>query len=45
MIDNGIFSDSLKIANIIPVFKTDSRTEKAYYRPVSILPNLSKISE
>ena len=45
MIDNGIFPDSLKFANITPVFKKDSRTEKTNYRPVSILPNLSKIYE
>ena len=45
MIDNGIFPDSLKAANITPVFKKDSRTEKTNYRPVSILPNLSKIYE
>ena len=30
------------IANIIPIFKKKSRTEKSNYRPVSILPNLSK---
>ena len=45
LIDNGIFPDSLKFANITPVFKKDSRTEKTNYRPVSILPNLSKIYE
>ena len=45
MIDNDIFPDSLKFANITPVFKKDSRTEKTNYRPVSILPNLSKIYE
>ena len=45
LIDNGIFPDSLKFANITPVFKKDSRTEKTNYRPVSILPSLSKIYE
>ena len=33
LIDNGIFPDSLKAANITPVFKKDSRTEKTNYRP------------
>ena len=28
-----------------PVFKKDSRTDKKNYRPVSILPNVSKIYE
>ena len=32
MIDNGIFPGYLKAANITPVFKKDSRTEKTNYR-------------
>ena len=28
-----------------PVFKKDYRTDKKNYRPISILPNISKISE
>ena len=40
-----IFPESLKTANVTPVFKKDSRTDKTNYRPVSILPNLSKIYE
>ena len=44
-VENGIFPESLKKANITPVFKKESRTEKTNYRPVSILPNLSKIFE
>ena len=39
------FPDSLKNANVTPVYKKDSRTEVTNYRPVSILPNLSKIYE
>ena len=43
MLDKGIFPESFKNANIIPIFKKKSRTEKSNYRPpVSILPNLSK---
>ena len=45
LVDNGIFPDFLKTANITPVFKKGSRTDKKDYRPVSILPNLSKIYE
>ena len=45
MLDEGTFPDSLKTANITPVFKKDSRTDKTNYRPVSVLPNLSKIYE
>ena len=43
MIENSGFPDSLKQADIKPVYQKDSRNEKKNYRPVSILPNLSKI--
>ena len=45
LLDKGTFPNSLKTANITPVFKKDSRTDKTNYRPVSVLPNLSKIYE
>ena len=45
LVHNSIFPESLKIANITPVFKKDSRTDKTNYWPVSILPNFSKIYE
>ena len=35
----------LKIGNITPVFKEEDRDLKDNYRPVSILPELSKIFE
>ena len=41
----GIFPSSMKLANITPVFKKDDRTDKCNYRPISILPNLSKVFE
>ena len=37
------FPDQLKYADVKPVFKKDSRTDKKNYRPISILPNVSKI--
>ena len=39
------FPHSMKSANIKPVFKKNDRTDKSNYRPVSILPNLSKVFE
>ena len=45
MIENSVFPDSLKQAGIQPVYKKESRNEKKNYRPVIILPNLSKIYE
>ena len=35
----------MKLASITPSFKKDDRTDKSNYRPISILPNLSKIFE
>ena len=39
------FPHSMKSANITPVFKNNDRTDETNYRPVSILPNLSKVFE
>ena len=36
---------SLKYADNTPIFKKDDKTDKTNYRPISILPNLSKICE
>ena len=41
----GIFPDSLKVANITPVHKKDEANDKQNYRPVSVLPLLSKVFE
>jgi len=42
---NGVFPDSLKVAKVIPVFKAGSKFLCNNYRPISILPVLSKIFE
>ena len=42
-LSQGIFPDSLKLANITPVRKKDKTTDKENYRPVSVLPLFSKI--
>ena len=44
-LNKGAFPDELKHANIKPNYKKETRNEKENYRPVSILPNLSKIFE
>ena len=44
-INKGVFRDSLKIANITPAHKKDEPTDKENYRPVSVLPLLSKLFE
>ena len=44
-VTNSEFPSVLKQANITPVFKKGERYLKDNYRPVSILPNVSKIFE
>ena len=44
-ISTGKCPDSLKIAKVIPVFKKDDSSLLTNYRPISILPSISKILE
>ena len=44
-IAQGIFPDILKNASVIPIYKSGSSTDVNNYRPISILPLLSKIFE
>ena len=44
-VDKGVFPSIIKNANITPVFKKGFRGSKDNYRPVSILPIISKIFE
>jgi len=41
----GEFPDTLKFARVIPLHKGGSREDMSQYRPISILPLLSKILE
>ena len=43
--NKGVFPGELKHVDIKPIYKKKSRNEKENYRPVSILPNFSKIFE
>ena len=44
-IDDGSFPTCPKRADITPIFKKDNPQAKEIYRPVSILPALSKVYE
>ena len=44
-ISHSVFPSALKLANITPVHKKDSKSKKDSYRPISVLPNISKIYE
>lgn len=41
----GVFPDMLKSAFVLPIHKADSKMVTANYRPISILPIISKILE
>ena len=42
---NGVFPNILKIAKVIPIFKSESRVACNNYRPISLLSNIGKIIE
>ena len=44
-INNGYFPNEMKLADVSPIFKKDDKTDKANFRPISILSPLSKIFE
>ena len=44
-IDAEIFPNEGKIAKLIPLFKKGSKRELGNYRPISVLPLISKIFE
>ena len=44
-INDGVFLDSFKIANITPAHKKDEPTDKESHGLVSVLPLLSKVFE
>ena len=45
ILKTGNFPDKLKLADITPVFSKNNPLEKENYRPVSVLPVVSKIFE
>ena len=44
-IKTSTFNDRLKVADVIPIHKKDDTTDKNNYRPISLLPTVSKLFE
>ena len=45
VLNNGIFPDKLKIAKVVPIFKSGDCALTNTYRPISLLPVISKVIE
>ena len=43
--ESGIFPSEWKMANVVPVYKTDDKENVKNYRPVSLLPIFGKVFE
>ena len=44
-IETSQFPDSWKLARVTPIFKEGDKTEKSNYRPISVLPVISRLFE
>lgn len=44
-IEQGTYPDEMKTSKVVPLFKSGSKFDPSNYRPISILPVLSKIFE
>ena len=43
MLTTGLFSDAFKLSKVIPLFKKGDSSLFVNYRPISLLPTMSKI--
>ena len=43
MLTSGIFPDAFKLSKVIPLFKKGNSFHLVNYRPISLLPTISKV--
>ena len=41
----GVFLDFLKVSQVVPIYKDEDNSKADNYRPISLLPSISKIFE
>ena len=44
-LSKGVFPDCLKVAQVVPLYKDEDDSKAENYRPISLLPSISKIFE
>ena len=44
-LEQGIFPDAMKTAKVVPIFKSGDKSRYNNYRPISLLPQFSKLLE
>ena len=44
-LETGIFPDAFKTSKVTPIYKNGEKTKLNNYRPISILPTISKVFE
>ena len=44
-VSTSMFPEILKIAKIVPIYKSGTKTDKNNYRPIALLPTISKVFE
>ena len=45
MLNSGIHPDQLKILKVVPLYKANDKLVLTNYRPITLLPSISKIFE
>ena len=45
MLHTGIFPEQLKISKVLPLHKANDKMSRRNYRPIALLPSISKILE
>jgi hypothetical protein len=45
VLKTGTFPEELKLAKVIPIYKEGDKAECGNYRPISVIPALTKIVE